>query len=255
MAFEIVCRPALKDNFAILIHSSETGTTAAIDAPDAAAYEDVLAERGWRLDTILITHHHADHTQALPALKARDGATVYGPRTESAKIEGLDEKVAGGEEIAFGGGRLTVLETPGHTLGHISYFDPDGPNLFCGDALFSLGCGRMFEGEKNQMWGGLRRLRALPDETAVYCGHEYTEANARFALSIDPDNAALKARDEEAMVLRANGENTVPFNLGLDKRANPFLRADDPALAARFGLSADDSASVFAAIRAAKDNF
>lgn len=255
MPFDVICRPALSDNFAVLLHCTDTGKTAALDAPEAAPYLSVLDENGWTLDAVFITHHHADHTQAIPELKARDGATVYGPRKEAAKIAGLDEKVAGGEELPFGSGRLTVLETPGHTLGHISYFDPEGHNLFCADALFSLGCGRMFEGEKQMMWDGLRRLRTLPDDTMAYCGHEYTEANARFALSIDPDNEALKARAAEVTALRAEGKSTVPFNLGEDKRANPFLRADDPALAARMGMKGADAASVFAAIRAAKDNF
>ncbi|HUV32739.1 MAG TPA: hydroxyacylglutathione hydrolase, partial [Devosiaceae bacterium] len=188
-------------------------------------------------------------------LKALGDVTVHGPRGDAGKIEGLDEKVRGGDEIPFGTGRFVVLDTPGHTLGHVSYFDPEGMNLFCADALFSLGCGRMFEGEKNAMWGGLRRLRALPAETTVYCGHEYTVANARFALGIDPDNQALKRRAGEAEALRAAGRFTVPFNLGEDKRANPFLRADDPALAARMGLDENDPATVFAAIRKAKDEF
>lgn len=255
MPYQIICLPALKDNFAVLVHCVSTGLTAAIDAPEAAPYEKALAERGWTLDVILITHHHPDHTQAIRALKARNEATVYGPRIEAEKIAGLDERVRGGDEIAFGSGRFNVLDTPGHTLGHVAYFEPEGISLFCGDALFSLGCGRMFEGEKNAMWAGLKRLRALPDETTVCCGHEYTEANARFALSIDPDNAALKKRAMDASVLRAEGKFTVPFNLGDDKGANPFLRADDPALAARMGVDAADPASVFAAIRLAKDKF
>lgn len=255
MAYEILIRPALKDNFAVLLHCRQSGLTAAIDAPEAAPYREMLGSRGWTLDAILITHHHADHTQAIGELKTLGTPTVYGPRGEADKIPQIDERVRGGDEIAFGHGRLQVIDVPGHTLGHIAFFEPEGPSLFCGDALFSLGCGRMFEGEKNSMWEGLTRLRALPDATQVYCGHEYTEANARFALSIDPDNAALKARAEEAAALRARGENTVPFVLGVDKSANPFLRADDPALAARMGLSGAGAADVFAAIRKAKDDF
>jgi hydroxyacylglutathione hydrolase len=255
MAYEILIRPALKDNFAVLLHCRQSGLTAAIDAPEAAPYREMLGSRGWTLDAILITHHHADHTQAIGELKTLGTPTVYGPRGEADKIPQIDERVRGGDEIAFGHGRLQVIDVPGHTLGHIAFFEPEGPSLFCGDAQFSLGCGRMFEGEKNSMWEGLTRLRALPDATQVYCGHEYTEANARFALSIDPDNAALKARAEEAAALRARGENTVPFVLGVDKSANPFLRADDPALAARMGLSGAGAADVFAAIRKAKDDF
>ncbi len=253
MAYEVLIRPALKDNFAVLVHCRQSGLTAAIDAPEAAPYREMLSERGWTLDLILITHHHADHTQAIGELKAMGEATVYGPRGEADKIPMIDERVRGGDEIAFGHGRLQVIDVPGHTLGHIAYFEAEGPSLFCGDALFSLGCGRMFEGEKNSMWEGLKRLRALPDATQVYCGHEYTEANSRFAMSIDSDNAALKARAAEAASLRATGANTVPFELGTDKRANPFLRADDPALVARMG--GGGAAEVFAAIRKAKDEF
>src|SRR5690606_377180 len=183
------------------------------------------------------------------------GARVVGPRDEADKIEGLDELVGDGDVVALGESRFEVMATPGHTLGHIVFFDPAGKHLFSADALFSLGVGRMCEGTPGPMWEGVRRLRELPDETMVYCGHEYTESNAKFALSIDPDNAALKARADEVMALRAAGKPTIPFNLGEDKKANPFLRADAPELAKVYGLEGKDAGEVFGAIRRGKDNF
>jgi hydroxyacylglutathione hydrolase len=255
MGFEIESGIVLSDNYAVLVHCTETGRTAAIDAASPDAYETLIARTGWQPDTVLITHHHGDHTDGIAALKAKYGARVIGPKGEADKIEGLDETVGGGDTVEFGAGRFEVIDTPGHTLGHISYFDPDGPTLFCADALFSLGCGRMFEGDPESMWEGLKRLRSLPDETIVYCGHEYTEANARYAMSVDGDNADLQVRAAEVAKLRAGGKPTVPFNLGIDKKANPFLRADDPALARRMGLSGAEPFEVFAAIRKGKDNF
>jgi len=243
------------DNFGYLVHDEATGRTAAIDAPEAAAIRTALAHRGWTLSDIFITHHHIDHVEAIPELKAAFGARVVGPRDEADKIDGLDELVGDGDRVTLGESVFEVIATPGHTLGHIVYYDAAGGHLFSADALFSLGVGRMFEGTPGPMWAGLTRLRALPDETLVYCGHEYTEANAKFALSIDPDNPALRDRAEEVKALRAAGRFTIPFPLGQDKQANPFLRADAPELARRYGLAGADPAEVFAAIRKGKDNF
>lgn len=247
-----MCR---KDNYGYLAHDLATGRTAAIDAPDAGAIETALAARGWTLTDILITHHHQDHTEAIPALVAATGATVTGPRAERDRIAGLDVEVADDDIVAIGATSFLVRSAPGHTLGHIVYHDPRGGHLFTGDALFSLGVGRMFEGTPGPMWQGLARLRSLPDETLVYCGHEYTLANARFALSVDPANAALKSRAAEAGQARAEGRFTVPVSLGLEKRTNPFLRADRPELAQAMGLDPGDPVAVFAALRRAKDNF
>lgn len=246
---------ARSDNFGYLVHDEATGRTAAIDAPEAAAIREALVQRGWTLTDIFITHHHVDHVEAIPELKAAFGARVVGPREEADKIEGLDELVGDGDVITLGETSFEVMATPGHTLGHVVFYDRAGGHLFSADALFSLGVGRMFEGTPGPMWAGLKRLRALPDETLVYCGHEYTQSNARFALSIDPDNAALKARAAEVDSLRAAGRPTIPFNLGEDKKANPFLRADAPELARHYGLEGADPADVFAAIRKGKDNF
>ncbi len=246
---------ARSDNFGYLVHDQASGRTAAIDAPEAGPIREALGQRGWTLTDIFITHHHIDHVEAIAELKQAFGARVVGPRDEADKIEGLDELVGDGDTLELGETRFAVMATPGHTLGHVVFYEATGGHLFSADALFSLGVGRMFEGTPGPMWAGLKRLRDLPDETLVYCGHEYTQSNAKFALSIDPDNAALKARAAEVESLRAAGRPTIPFNLGEDKKANPFLRADAPELARYYGLEGADPAEVFAAIRKGKDNF
>lgn len=255
MALDIDIFTCRSDNFGYLAHDTQTGQTAAIDAPELAPIKAALKRTGWTLSHILITHHHEDHTAAIAPLKAQFGAKVIGPRAESGKIAGLDEQVAGGDHVRLGETTFTIFDTPGHTLGHIAYFDPEGPNLFTGDALFSLGCGRMFEGEPKSMWTGLARLKTLPGDTKIYCGHEYSAANARFALSIDPDNASLKARAAEIAAARAKGRPTIPALLADERVQNPFLRADDPALAERVGGAGADPADIFAKIRRAKDAF
>lgn len=246
---------ARSDNFGYLVHDRASGRTAAIDAPEAGPIREALEQRGWTLTDIFITHHHIDHVEAIAELKSAFGTRVVGPRDEADKIEGLDELVGDGDTLELGESRFAVMATPGHTLGHVVFYDADGGHLFSADALFSLGVGRMFEGTPGPMWAGLKRLRELPDETLVYCGHEYTQSNAKFALSIDPDNETLKARAAEVESLRAAGRPTIPFNLGEDKKANPFLRADAPELAKHYGLEGADPAEVFAAIRKGKDNF
>lgn len=246
---------ARSDNFGYLVHDTATGRTAAIDAPEAAAIRTALIHRGWNLTDIFITHHHIDHVEGIAELKAEFGARVVGPRAEADKIAGLDVLVAGGETVTLGDTVFDVYDTPGHTLGHIVFHDKAGKHLFTADALFSLGVGRMFEGTPGPMWEGVKSLRALPDDTLVYCGHEYTASNAKFALSINPNNKALEKRAAEVIGLRAAGKATIPFLLGEDKAANPFLRADDPGLAAHYGLTGADPAEVFAAIRKGKDTF
>lgn len=247
--------PARQDNYGYLVHDEATGRTAAIDAPEAKPIREALTRRGWTLSDIFITHHHVDHVEAIPELKSAFNVRVVGPRAEADKIEGLDELVGDGDVVELGHTRFTVMDAPGHTLGHIVFYDAEGGHLFSADALFSLGVGRMFEGTPGPMWEGVKRLRALPDETLVYCGHEYTQGNARFALSVDPDNVALQQRAADVAALREAGKPTIPFKLGEDKRANPFLRADAPELAAYYGLESKDPGEVFAAIRKGKDNF
>lgn len=248
-----MCR---SDNYGYLVHDLASRRTAAIDAPDAKAIKAALERRGWRLTDIFITHHHTDHVEGIPALKREFGVTVTGPRAEADKILGLDVLVAPSETVALGETDFLVIDTPGHTLGHIVYYEPAGGHLFSGDALFSLGCGRMFEGKPGPMWAALAELRELPDDTLIYCGHEYTLDNARFAQSIDPKNTALNIRAAEIRRMREAGDFTIPVSLGMEKRTNPFLRADRPELARAMSLDEDTRpAAVFAAMRAAKDSF
>jgi len=246
----------LTDNYGALIHDSATGATACVDVPEAGPTLRALAERGWTLSDILITHHHADHIQGVPEVKAKfPNAKVWGPGKDAARIRGLDHRLAEGDRARVGGLSARVIETPGHTLGHIAYhFDAD-QIAFCGDTLFSLGCGRVFETPFAVMWSSLMKLAALPGETQVYCGHEYTQANGRFALTIEPGNPALKARVEEVARLRAENWPTVPTTIAAELAANPFLRAEDPSVQAAVGMTGADPAAVFAEVRARKDRF
>ena len=248
--------PCLKDNYGALIHDSGSARTAAIDAPDAEAVIAAAKSQGWRLTDLLVTHHHADHTQGIPALReAFPKLRVVGPRKEAAKIAGLDVQVGEGEFVEIGALRARVIETPGHTAGQIAYVFDEDEIAFTGDTLFSLGCGRVFETSMTVMWNSLEKLAALPGETQIYCGHEYTEANARFALTIEPDNADLVARAEAVQALRAQGKPTLPTTIALELATNPFLRAEISAVQKAVGLEGADPAQVFAEIRRRKDNF
>lgn len=241
------------DNFGVLLHDPVTGLTASIDAPEEKAILDALARRGWSLSHIFTTHHHGDHVEANLALKQRFGATIIGPQRES--IPGIDHKVDDGDSFDFAGRRVEVIATPGHTLGHICFHIPEEKLLFAADTLFALGCGRLFEGTPAQMWTSLSKLAALPDETVVYFGHEYTLSNARFARTVDPQNAALLERISEIEALRAANALTAPTTIGLEKATNPFLRAGDPSIRRHLGMETASDAEVFAEIRARKDRF
>jgi hydroxyacylglutathione hydrolase len=245
----------LKDNYGVLLHDAASGATAAIDAPEAAPIEQALAATGWKLTDILVTHHHGDHTGGIAALKDKHHCRVIAPRGEASKIANIDETVGEGDTVKVGALSGTVLETPGHTAGHISYFFGADKLAFVGDTLFSVGCGRVIEGTPDMMWQSLLRLRALPDDTRLYCGHEYTAANCRFALTVEPDNAALRKRAEEVTRLTGQGEPTIPTTLAEEKAVNPFLRADVPAVAAGVDLKGAPPAQVFAAVRGRKDRF
>jgi hydroxyacylglutathione hydrolase len=245
----------LKDNYGVLLHDSATGATAAIDAPEAAPVEKALAATGWRLTDILVTHHHGDHTAGIAALKEKHRCRVVAPRGEAAKIAHVDETVGEGDTVRVGGLSGRVLETPGHTAGHISYFFPAGKLAFVGDTLFSVGCGRVIEGTPEMMWQSLLKIRALPDDTRLYCGHEYTAANCRFAVTIEPDNQTLRKRADQVTMLIGKGEPTIPTTVAEEKAVNPFLRADLPSVAAGVGLKGAPPAQVFAAVRGRKDRF
>ena len=245
--------PCLKDNYGVLIRDSAAGVTAAIDAPEADAVERALAETGWRLTHILTTHHHGDHTAGNVPLKARHGCTIIGPKGEAAKVPGIDRAVGEGDTVAFGGFTIRVLETPGHTAGHISYWIPEASVAFVGDTLFAIGCGRVIEGSMEMMWRSLSKIAALPKETVLYCGHEYTVANARFALTIEPDNRALIARTTEAEAQRAAGKPTLPTRLDRELETNPFLRPNAPGVRARLGMSGEPDWKVFGEIRERKN--
>ena len=255
MAAEIRLFPCLSDNFGALIHDPETGATAAVDAPEAAPVIAALGREGWTLSDILVTHHHVDHVQGIAELKQKYGAKVTAPFDKAAPIADVDVRVKEGDSVRVGNLVARVLETPGHTLDHISYVFDSEKTVFAADTLFSIGCGRVIEGTYAQMWESLLKLRALPDDTKVYCGHEYTRANVKFALSIEPDNAALKARADEVERQLAAGQATVPTLLGEEKKANVFLRADVPEVAAAVGLAGKSASDVFAEIRERKNNF
>jgi hydroxyacylglutathione hydrolase len=247
--------PCRQDNFGVLIHDPQAGVTASIDAPEEAPIVEALARTGWELNHILVTHHHFDHVEANAVLKQKYGADITGPASEADKIPGIDRTVHEGDRFHFGSFEVEVLETPGHTLGHVCYYLPKAGVLFAADTLFALGCGRVFEGTPQQMHASLQKLAALPDETQVYFGHEYTEANARFAVTVDPDNEALAERVEQIASMRASGLATAPTTIGQEKATNPFLRAADPSIRAHLQMSAADDADVFAEIRKRKDNF
>ncbi|HJZ21426.1 MAG TPA: hydroxyacylglutathione hydrolase [Bradyrhizobium sp.] len=253
MAAEIRLFPCLTDNFGYLIHDAASGATASIDAPEAGPIVATLQREGWKLTDILITHHHHDHVGGVSELKQKYGARVVAPHDKSAKIANVDLRVGEGDTVKVGGLKARVLETPGHTLDHISYVFDGEQALFAADTLFSIGCGRVFEGNYPMMWDSLLKLRALPDDFRLYCGHEYTAANVKFALTIEPDNAALQARAAEVTRLRAGGKPTIPVKLSDEKQANVFLRADVAAVAAAVGLAGKGAAEVFGELRERKN--
>ena len=246
----------LKDNFGVLVHDPATGATASIDAPEAEPILAALAQAGWDLTHILVTHHHADHTQGIAGLKARfPDAVVIGPAKEADKIPSLEVKVRENDLVEVGRLKGKVLETPGHTAGHIVYWFDDDALLFAGDTLFALGCGRVIETPLPVMLTSLLKLTRLPIETQVYCGHEYTVANARFALTVDPDNSLLVDRASEVEALQKDGKPTLPTTIALEMATNPFLRSGDPALQRAIGMAGTDPTDVFVELRERKNRF
>jgi hydroxyacylglutathione hydrolase len=253
MAAEIRLFPCLTDNFGYLVHDPATGATASIDAPEAAPIIRALEREGWTLTDILVTHHHGDHVGGIGELKQKYNCRVVAPYDKSAGIADVDVRVKEGDAVEIGGLTARVLETPGHTLDHISYVFDSEKALFAADTLFSIGCGRVFEGTFPMMWDSLLKLRALPDDFNLYCGHEYTAANVKFALTVEPDNAALKARAAEVTRLRADNKPTIPVTLGDEKKANVFLRAVEPSVAAGVRMKGRSAAEVFGELRERKN--
>jgi hydroxyacylglutathione hydrolase len=243
----------LSDNFGVLLHDPETGATASIDAPEAGPVEAALKETGWTLTDILVTHHHHDHTGGIEELKARHKCRVVAPAGN--RIPAVDETVKEGETVKVGKLSANVIETPGHTLDHIAYWFHGDKLAFVGDTLFSIGCGRVIEGTPAQMWDSLKKLRDLPDDTEIYCGHEYTLANIKFALTVEPNNKVLSAREAQAKRQVQEGAPTIPVTMGEEKLANPFLRADRPDVAANVGMAGKPATDVFTEVRARKNKF
>ncbi|WP_116131475.1 hydroxyacylglutathione hydrolase [Tropicimonas sp. IMCC34043] len=253
MSPEIVTVPCRTDNYAFLLHNAETGATAVIDVPEAAPIKAALDARGWTLSDILITHHHSDHIDGVEELRAATGAKVTGAKADAHRLPRLDRAVAEGDAVSVGGITGRVLDVSGHTMGHIAFAFPGA--VFTGDSLMALGCGRLFEGDAATMWGSLSKLAALPPETLVCSGHEYTASNGAFALTVDPDNAALLARVADVKRARAAGQPTVPSTLQLELATNPFLRASDPSIRHHIGMASAADVEVFAEVRRRKDSF
>lgn len=249
---QFICR---SDNYGLLLHDHKSGATAAIDAPDAAEIERQLDAKGWKLTHIFTTHHHGDHVEGNLALQKRHGCSIIGPRREASKIAGIDHDVSGGDRFTWEGRDVRVMDCPGHTLGHIAYYMPSEHAVFAGDTLFSLGCGRVFEGSMEQMHDSVRQFAMLPPQTRLYCGHEYTQSNARFALSVEPGNVVLVRRAADVDRLRAAGEMTCPSTIAEELAANPFLRTASSEIRKNLGMDGAGDAQVFAELRERKNTF
>lgn len=252
--FEYFQFPYMSDNYGVLIHDPVTGDTAGVDVGDGTAYLAALAEKGWSLTHLLITHHHADHVAGLQEVKSTTSCKVIGPKNHS-DISGLDQQVEDGDTITFAGVDIKIIQTPGHTKDMLNYYIADEKVVFTGDTLFSLGCGRLFEGDADTMWNSLCKLKQLPADTTVYSSHEYTAANATFAITVDPDNKNLQDRIKQIGELRQQGKPTVPSLLSEELATNPFLRPDDKAIRTHLQMPDATDAAVFAEIRQRKDNF
>ncbi len=245
--------PCLMDNYGYLAHEPISGQTAAIDTPDPDRIMDECAQKGWTLDFIFNTHHHFDHAGGNLELKEKTGCQIFGPAGEADKIPGLDVPLKENDRVKLGKQEAVIFDVPGHTAGHIAYYFAAAGLIFVGDTLFALGCGRLFEGTPVQMWDSLQKLMRLPNETRVYCAHEYTQANARFALTVEPDNQELIRRAQQIDALRANNTPTVPTNIGLEKATNPFLRPMSANLQKTLGMVNAQEVDVFAETRKRKD--
>jgi len=255
MPLEIITIPCLADNYAFLLHDPDSGMTALVDAPEAAPIKAELDRRGWGLDLVLLTHHHWDHIDALDELRQIYKPSVVGAEADAHRLPPLDEAVKEGSVFSFSDEEVQIFDVPGHTVGHIAFYLPESRAVFTADSLMALGCGRLFEGSPAQMWHSLNKLAALPANTMVYSGHEYTQSNADFALTIEPDNPALQVRVADIAKARATGESTVPSLLSLELATNPFLRAGLDEVKQAIGMQDHDSEQVFTEIRKRKDSF
>ncbi|MBP7670631.1 MAG: hydroxyacylglutathione hydrolase [Ferrovibrio sp.] len=255
MTLEIVQIPVLNDNYVYLLRDNASGKTAVVDPAVPEPVLAALQQRGWKLDVVLNTHHHGDHVGGNLALQAATGCAIVGPRAEAPRIPGIALQLGEGDSYALGDSVAQVFDVPGHTAGHIAYWFKAAGALFCGDTLFALGCGRLFEGTAAQMWTSLSKFLSLPDATRIYCAHEYTESNARFAVTVEPGNGALLARYDAIKATRAKGLPTVPSTLGEERATNPFLRPMSANLRATLGLESADDVAVFAETRKRKDGF
>lgn len=255
MTLDIRQIPVLNDNYVYLVREPESGSVGVVDPAVVSPILDEAKRLGWSITHILNTHHHGDHTGGNLEIKEKTGCTIVGPGPDRDRIPGIDIEVNDGDTFSFGAADAQVFFVPGHTRGHIAYWFAESDALFCGDTLFSIGCGRVFEGTMDQMWTSLSRLRSLPAETRIYCAHEYTQSNIKFAVSVDPNNLALRAREEDVRRKRENGEPTVPSRLGEELSANPFLRADQADLQEALGMVGANPVEVFTEVRQRKDSF
>lgn len=255
MALEVITVPCLSDNYAFIIHDDVTGQTALVDVPETKPILAELKSRNWALSEVWITHHHDDHVQGLDGVKAVHSVKVTGAASDAKRLPALDRKVGDGDVFDFAGHDVSVMDVSGHTIGHIAFYLADAGTVFTADSLMALGCGRLFEGTGEMMWASLSKLAGLPPETLVCSGHEYTASNAKFALTIDPDNADLMSRTKDIDAARSAGKPTVPSTLAIELATNPFLRAADPEIRRRLTMTEARDHEVFTEIRARKDAF
>ena len=254
-SLEIKMFPCLFDNYGFLIHDAETNLTATIDTPEVSAIQNALAEQKWQLTHIINTHHHFDHAGGNLELKSKTDCTIVGPSSDQQRIPGIDVAIEHREEFKFGNHKVVCYHTPGHTTGHVVYHFVNEKVAFVGDTLFAMGCGRLFEGTPEQMWSSLQLIMQWPDDTLLYCAHEYTQNNAEFALTVETENPELVQRKAEVDLMRSNNQPTVPTKVGIEKKTNPFLRPNSEEIKINLNMTQASNTEVFAEIRKRKDNF